>query len=64
MHKVRIVSVASLSIGSRSRAGKSVAVWVMINLPRCATSIEGRGQSLVVGGQACLTARYRPQPSA
>ncbi|HXD25506.1 MAG TPA: hypothetical protein VN609_06210, partial [Propionibacteriaceae bacterium] len=33
----------------------------MVNLPRCATYVEGRGQSVVVGGHACLSARYRPR---
>jgi hypothetical protein len=38
------VSMASFSMGSLSRAGKSVlAVWVMVNLPRCATCVPGRG---------------------
>jgi len=27
----------------------------------CATYVEGRGQSVVVGGHACLNARYRPR---
>jgi hypothetical protein len=40
-----MVSIASFSMGSLSKAGNSVlAVWVMVNLPRCATCIGGRGQ--------------------
>src|ERR687897_2447262 len=44
MHNVRMVSMASLSMGSLSSAGNSVLVWVMVHLPRYAASSVPQGQ--------------------
>src|SRR5215207_3019667 len=58
MHKVRMVSIASLSMGSLSSAGNSVlAVWVMVHLPRYAASSGPQGQ-------LPSTERYRYPQSA
>src|SRR5215204_2278505 len=58
MHNVRMVSIASLSMGSLSSAGNSVlAVWVMVHLPRYAASSGPQGQ-------LPSTERYRYRQSA
>jgi hypothetical protein len=65
IHRVRIVSMASFSMGSLSRAGNVGAGGLSHGQPSSVRDPDpDRGQSVVVGRQSCLNARYRPRLAA